>query len=226
MYETLATFSEYVRDLGLERGEGVLLRYLADAYRTLEQTVPPAFRTPEVEDIAVHLRAMLRQTDSSLLEEWESLRDPSKAAAPARREEKAARATIRPLREDPRALAGRVRMELHRLVKLLAARRYDDALASLHDPDKAWTAARLTAELTPYWAEHASIVVTPESRRPHLTTIVPDGPDAWRIAQRLLDPAGNDDWVIEGRVDLARHPSGERAGQDDQPLIEITRLGI
>jgi hypothetical protein len=225
MYETLATFSEYVRDLGLERGEGVLLRYLADAYRTLEQTVPPAFRTPEVDDIAVHLRAMLRQTDSSLLEEWESLREPGKVAAP-RRDAPDARATVRPLRDDPRALAGRVRMELHRLVKLLAARRYDEALAGMHDPDKAWTAARLTAELQPYWDEHASILVTPEARRPHLTTIVPDGEGAWRIAQRLLDPAGNDDWVIEGRVDLARHPSGERAGQDDQPLIEITRVGI
>src|SRR5207244_2029065 len=97
MYETLATFSEYVRDLGLERGEGVLLRYLADAYRTLEQTVPPAFRTPEVDDIAVHLRAMLRQTDSSLLEEWESLREPGKAAPP-RRDAPDARATVRPLR--------------------------------------------------------------------------------------------------------------------------------
>ena len=79
MYETLATFSEYVRDLGLERSEGVLLRYLAEAYRTIEQTVPPAFRTPEVDDIASHLRALLRQTDSSLLEEWESLRDGGEA---------------------------------------------------------------------------------------------------------------------------------------------------
>ena len=128
--------------------------------------------------------------------------------------------------DDPRALAGRVRMELHRLVKLLASRRYDDAAAATHDPDKVWTAARLTAELQPYFSEHASILVTPEARRPHLTTIVADGEGVWRIAQRLLDPAGNDDWVIEGRVDLAGHPSGDRAGQDDQPIIEVTRIGI
>ncbi|MEP6655467.1 MAG: DUF3516 domain-containing protein, partial [Myxococcales bacterium] len=151
IYETLATFSEYVRDLGLERSEGVLLRYLADAYRTLEQTVPPLFRTEEVEDIALHLRAMLRQTDSSLLEEWESLRDPSAPPRPRTDDSTDGAAKFRRLADDPRALAGRVRTELHRLVKLLAARRYDEVLAALHDPDGAWTAARLTAEMQGYW---------------------------------------------------------------------------
>ena len=226
MYESLATFSEYVRDLRLERSEGVLLRYLADAYRTLEQTVPPAFRTPEVDDIASHLRAMLRQTDSSLLEEWESLRDPEAQARPAREDPARGRATLQPLREDPAALAGRARMELHRLVKLLAARRYEDAVEALHDPDKLWSAARLAQDLEPYWKDHASILVTPESRRPHLTTIRPDGDGAWWVTQRLLDPAGDDDWAVEGRVDLAGHPAGDRAGLDDAPILQLSRVGI
>jgi hypothetical protein len=119
-----------------------------------------------------------------------------------------------------------VRLELHRLVKLLAAKRYDDAVAAIHDPDKAWTAARFTAELAPYWQEHPSILITPESRRPHLTTLRADGEGVWRIAQRLLDPAGNDDFVIEGHVDLAHHPSGDHAGHDDQPLVVLDRIGI
>ena len=226
MYETLATFSEYVRELGLERSEGVLLRYLADAYRTLEQTVPPAFRTPEVDDIAAHLRAMLRQTDSSLLEEWESLRDPDGRRVPERDDPSTARSALRPLRQDPAALVGRARMELHRLVKLLAAKRYEDAVAGLHDPDKAWTAARLGAELEPYWKDHASILATPEARRPHLTTIRPDGDGAWRVSQRLLDPAGDDDWAVEGRIDLANHPLGDRAGLDETPILQLARIGI
>jgi len=226
MYETLATFSEYVRDLGLERSEGVLLRYLADAYRTLEQTVPPAFRTEEVDDIAAHLRAMLRQTDSSLLEEWESLRDPDARRMPTRDDPSTTRAALRPLRQDPAALAGRARMELHRLVKLLAAKRYEDAVAAVHDPDKTWTAARLAAELEPYWKDHASILTTPEARRPHLTTIRADGEGAWRVSQRLLDPAGDDDWAVEGRIDLANHPLRDRAGLDETPILELTRVGI
>lgn len=227
MYETLATFSEYVRDLGLERSEGVLLRYLAEAYRTIEQTVPPAFRTPEVDDIASHLRALLRQTDSSLLEEWESLREGGEAGSVPRPPSAAERTRLRPLREDPRALAGRVRLELHRLVKALAAKRYDDAAAAVHDAEGVWTAARFTAELKPYWEEHASLLATPEARRPHLTGLhLDEGNGVWRISQRLLDPAGNDDWVIEGHVDLAHHPSGEQVGQDDQPIISLDRIGV
>jgi hypothetical protein len=226
IYETLATFSEYVRDLGLERSEGVLLRYLADAYRTLEQTVPPIFRTEEVEDIALHLRAMLRQTDSSLLEEWESLRDPSAPPRLRADESTDGAAKFRRLADDPRALAGRVRTELHRLVKLLAARRTDEVLAALHDPDGAWTAARLTTEMQAYWDQHGSILTTPESRRPHLTTMRTDGDGALRVAQRLLDPAGDDDWAVEVRVDLASHPSGERAGLDERPIIELVRIGV
>ncbi len=224
IYETLATFSEYVRDLGLERSEGVLLRYLADAYRTLEQTVPPIFRSEEVDDIGLHLRAMLRQTDSSLLEEWERLRDPARSPLAVGPEESGP--VFRRLADDPRALAGRVRTELHRLVKLLAARRYDDATAQFHDPDAAWTAARLMTEMQAYWDTHASIITTPESRRPHLTTMRPDGDGILRVAQRLLDPNGDDDWVVEARVDLASHPSGDSAGLDDRPIIELLRIGV
>src|SRR5262249_34905988 len=143
MYETLATFGEYVRELGLERSEGVLLRYLADVYRTLEQTVPPAFRDDEVDGIALHLRAMLRETDSSVLDEWERMRRPERAAvrrAAAASDPDAGR--LRPLRDDAKALLGHVRGELHRLVKLLAGRRYEEAAAAVRDPDGAWTAAR------------------------------------------------------------------------------------
>ena len=226
LYETLATFSEYVRDLGLERSEGVLLRYLADAYRTLEQTVPPAFRTEEVEDIASHLRALLRETDSSLLEEWESLREPGGHRPPSTVQGPDVRVTLRPLRDDPRALAGRVRAELHRLVRHLAARRYEDVVTSLYDPEGTWTPARVASEMESYWSEHASIVITPEARRPQLTSMRPDADGALRVTQRLLDPAGNDDWAIEGRVDLAHHPSGERAGLDDRPIFELVRIGI
>jgi hypothetical protein len=111
------------------------------------------------------------------------------------------------------------------LVKRLAARRYEDVIASVHDPDSAWTATRVAAEMQPYFDGHASIVTTPESRRPHLTTMRPDGDGALRVAQRFLDPKGDDDWVLEGRVDLARHPSGERAGLDDRPIVELIRIG-
>ncbi len=134
MYETLATFSEYVRELGLERSEGVLLRYLADAYRTLEQTVPPAFRTergrryrgPPARDAAADRLELARGVG-------ETCAIRTRAVCRCATIPSTSRAALRPLSQDPAALAGRARMELHRLVKLLSTKRYEDAAAALHD---------------------------------------------------------------------------------------------
>ncbi len=85
MYEGFTAFNDYVRALGLERSEGVLLRYLSQVFKTLEQTVPAAARTDEVLDVMAHLRSLLRDVDSSLIEEWEALSDPSAGRRSARR---------------------------------------------------------------------------------------------------------------------------------------------
>src|SRR5690606_10115330 len=81
MVESFHSFNEYVRLLGLQRSEGVLLRYLSDVYKTLVQNVPESFRTEELEEIALYLRTMLSQVDSSLLEEWEKMQGLSRRAA-------------------------------------------------------------------------------------------------------------------------------------------------
>jgi len=74
MYERFMDYGEYVREYELGRAEGTVLRYLGDAYKTLVQTVPAPAKTPEVEEIEVFLRAMIRAVDSSLLDEWERMR--------------------------------------------------------------------------------------------------------------------------------------------------------
>jgi hypothetical protein len=81
--ERSMTFPEYVAFYGLARAEGVVLRYLADAYKALRQTVPEAARTEPLADLIAWLGELVRQVDSSLLEEWERLRnpDPEKAIA-------------------------------------------------------------------------------------------------------------------------------------------------
>jgi hypothetical protein len=45
MYEDFCSFNHYVADLGLSRSEGVLLRYLSNAYKVLVQSVPESLRT-------------------------------------------------------------------------------------------------------------------------------------------------------------------------------------
>jgi hypothetical protein len=234
MYETFATFAEYVRDYGLQRSEGVLLRYLADVYKTLSQAVPAAARTDEVLDIIGHFRLLLKEVDSSLIDEWESLKDPA-----GRRvivvHPSAVADRPRDLADDPKALAVRVRAELHVLLKTLSTRDYAHALTRLRpDPQgdgEPWTEERLTLALAPYWAEHASMVTTPAARRPSNTVIQPLGPRRWRAQQRIIDPAGDEDWAIDCVVDLTGADAGDGAAGPDGaaengPLLALSRIGV
>ena len=212
--ETGSTFDEYVREYGLQRSEGVLLRYLSQAYKTLEQTVPVAARTDEVLDILAGLRVLLREVDSSLIDEWESLKDPrvrARAAIPAR---------VVELADDPRALAARVRAELHRLVRALAARDYETAARLVVEGAEPWTAERFTQAMAPYWAAHPVLLATPAARRPSLTRIDELGARRFRAQQTLLDAEGDEDWSLDCIVDLGEDkPEGA-------PLLDLQRIGV
>ena len=218
MYETCAAFNEYVRDLGIERSEGVLLRYLSQIWKTLEQTVPLAARTDELLDVLAYLGTLLRDVDSSLLDEWAALADPTRR--PARPERDAAAVSVDPAAERRAALAV-VRAELHKLVAALA-RRDHAAAARLVRAGEAepWTPERLAAAMAPFWAEHQTLLVTPEARRPHRTRLDEIGPRRFRAQQTLVDGEGDEDWSIDARVDLDR-PRG-----DGEPLLELVRLGV
>ena len=86
MYERALTFAEYVAFYGLSRSEGLVLRYLADAYKALRQTVPDEAKTEDLTDLIEWLGEIVRQVDSSLIDEWERLRNPLDAAEPSRDE--------------------------------------------------------------------------------------------------------------------------------------------
>ena len=73
MVENAMTFSDLISRYDLGRSEGVVLRYLTDAYRALRQVVPEEHRTPEVTELIDWLGALVRAVDSSLLDEWEAL---------------------------------------------------------------------------------------------------------------------------------------------------------
>ncbi|RYD25733.1 MAG: DUF3516 domain-containing protein, partial [Verrucomicrobiaceae bacterium] len=77
MYEDYESFAGYVHRYELHRQEGVLLRHISSVYKVLAQTVPPAFKNEAVTEMQDWLGGLLRGTDSSLMEEWERLRDPN-----------------------------------------------------------------------------------------------------------------------------------------------------
>jgi superfamily II RNA helicase len=217
--ERFCSFHDYVRDMGLQRFEGVLLRYLSDAYRALSKSVPVRFRSEAVEELVASLGAVVRTVDSSLLEEWEEMRAPTSLAdaLPVALEPKKPRDPA----ADPRAFAARIRAELHRLLGALARRDFDEARAALRDGE-AWTPERLSAEIAPYFAEHEKIIVTPLARSPRNTTQSLVAPRIWEAQQMLVDPAGDEDFAIHARVDLSEPLL---PGQENAPLIELVRIG-
>ncbi|MQA08447.1 MAG: DUF3516 domain-containing protein [Pseudonocardiaceae bacterium] len=198
MYERAMNFVEYVGYYRVARSEGLLLRYLADVYDALRHTVPDDAKTPELWDLIEWLGELVRQVDSSLLDEWEALRHPDTAAVPgpSRQPETAPP----PVTRNERAFRVLVRNELFRRVEL-AARREHQALAEL-DADSGWDAGAWAEALDAYFAEHEFIGTGPDARGPALLMIEPDA-GVWRVRQIFQDPEGDHDWGISAEVDLA-----------------------
>ena len=197
MAERGATFADYVAAYQLQRTEGVLLRYLTDAYRTLRQVVPAERRTEDLDETIEWLGDVIRRTDSSLLEEWERLASGDDAP------------TVRPTDDDappamsPRARRALVRQALFRRVELAAREAYD-ALAALGDTDTdgtAWTAERWADALDPYYDDHPEILTGPAARGPDLFQVTEE-PTRWLVHQTLDDPDSHHDWRLAAVVDL------------------------
>ena len=198
MYERAMTFTEYVSFYGLARSEGLVLRYLADAYKALRQTVPDEAKTEELVDITEWLGELVRQVDSSLLDEWERLRDPSAAAAVEARRADGDRPPA--VTTNERAFRVLVRNALFRRVELAALRRYDE-LGAL-DADDGWDADAWADAIEAYFVEYDELDSGPDARGPGLLAI-DVRPDRWVVRQTFHDPAGDGDWGISADVDLA-----------------------
>jgi hypothetical protein len=212
MFERALSFAEFIQVYQLARSEGLVLRYLSDAYRAIRQTVPTEAQTPELLDIIAWLGELVRQVDSSLVDEWESLInpvvDPDAPVVPP---------APPSVLTNRRAFLVLVRNELFRRVRL-AALQSDDDLAEL-DPDVDWSAA-----LDAYFDEHDEILTGGPARSPRLVAV--DETDAatsrlWRVEQTIDDPAGDHDWRIRGEVDLA---ASEEAGAAVVRITEVVRL--
>ncbi|WP_426622246.1 DEAD/DEAH box helicase [Microbacterium sp. As-52] len=218
MYERAMSFGEYVAYYKIARSEGVVLRYLSDAYRAASQTIPEELKDEDLRDLIEWLGELVRQVDSSLLDEWEELiagvdnghfdphapDEPIVPPAPKR------------LTSNIRAFRILVRNELFRRVQL-AAREDVDALAEL-DPGfgaDAWSDA-----LDGYFADHDEILTGADARSSKLL-ILTEGPAAWTARQIFDDPAGDHDWGITATIDLA---ASDEAGQAVVTVTGVDRL--
>jgi superfamily II RNA helicase len=221
MLESFSSFADYVKKYGLERSEGVLLRYLSQLYRTLDQNVPVRVKNETVWDALSFFRTLIELTDTSLLEEWESLLHPELLVRAKPERERAVEALwVRELIDSRRALAARARSEMHLLVHALSRRDYEEAATLVAvRPDSTWDAGRLEEAMAPFHAEHAALLDTPEARRHEWTRLDPAGERQWEVRQTLLDAEGDQDWGIRARIDL------RRVTTVDLPLLELVWIG-
>jgi hypothetical protein len=209
------TFAEYVAFYGLARSEGLVLRYLSDAYKALRQTVPESARTDELSDIVEWLGELVRQTDSSLLDEWEALVDPDRPETVETAHTAMVAAETRPITRNTRAFGVLVRNAMFRRVELLARRAYDE-LGEL-DAAGGMDAAVWREAAAEYYDEHAHLDIGPDARGPAMF-LVEKQPDRWLVQQILGDPEGNHDWRIFGEADLA---ASDQAGE---LVLQVTGL--
>ena len=196
MYERAMTFIEYVGFYGLARSEGLVLRYLADAYKALRQTVPEEARTEELTDLIEWLGELVRQVDSSLIDEWERLRDPTRWKPGGRAPSRTGR------RRSPATCARSGCWSATRCSagwswpRCAAGTSWATSTASLVGRS-AWADA-----LEPYFDEYDEIGTGPDARGPALL-MIDAGRERWTVRQIFDDPAGDHDWGITAEVDLA-----------------------
>ena len=204
MYERAMTFTDYIGHYELARSEGLVLRYLASAYKALTQTVPEDAKTEELRDLIEWLGELVRQVDSSLLDEWEQLTNPAEELP----EDAPVETKPKPVTANQRAFRVLVRNELFRRVELAALRRYRE-LGEL-DGEDGWDAEAWEEAMSAYHAEHETLGTGPDARGPHLL-LIEEREDSWEVRQVFDDPEGNHDWGISARVDLAASDAEGRA---------------
>jgi hypothetical protein len=210
MWERAMTFVEYVSFYGLVRSEGLLLRYLSDAYRTLRASVPDGTRTEALDDITEWLGALVRQVDSSLLDEWEQL------AAGGAPESVAEVAVPVSLTENVRAFTVLVRNAMFRRVELAALGRYGE-LGEL-DAAAGWTADRWREAIEGYFAEYDRLPTDGDARNPAMLHVERTA-GQWLVRQVFDDPEGDHDWGISASVDLT---ASDEAGE---PVVAVSAVG-
>lgn len=238
MVEKAMTFAETVSVYGLERTEGVVLRYLADAYRAVRQVVPDEHRTEEVQEIIEWLGELVRGVDSSLLDEWERLANPvdddADLVTDGELADAGAEAPVRPVTGNPRAFRRLVRNAMFRRVELAARESYP-ALAALGG---GWDADAWADALDPLFEEQGddAIGIGPEARSAALLTILEPGtelpggaggesgrvePGTWWVRQVLDDADSHRDWAVTAQVDLA---ASDEAGEVVLTILDVGQI--
>lgn len=200
MFERAMTFGEYVQDYGLKRSEGVLLRYLSDVYKGLVQNVPEARITPALDDITTWLGAVVRDVDSSLIDEWERLLHPDDTtdASPSRRPPVPGGGE-RSIVDDERAFGVMVRNKMFDWVQRLARRGgYDELVRDTADRQRWQSGEDVVTAMEPFRDEFGDALVDADARS---GALFHHDRATGRVTQILRDCDESNEWRIVATVD-------------------------
>lgn len=199
LFELGLTFNEYVNEYGLRRSEGVLLRYLMDAYKTLGQTVPEDAKTDAVLDLEEWLGGTVRGVDASLLDEWERMKDPE---AYARRATEPVVDEVEDVTRNVRGFTVLVRNALWRVVQAISRRHWARVAELVRAPEgSTWDAVAIEAMVAPFFEEHERVRTDPDARSPKHVQVQTEGA-VWKVVQTLLDPESHGDFQLAFDVPL------------------------
>jgi superfamily II RNA helicase len=212
MYERAMTFADFTGFYQLAPREGLVLRYLSDAYRAARQTIPDDAKTEELLDVIEWLGELVRQVDSSLLDEWESMINPS--------DDPTAPVVPPPppsVLSNPRAFRVLVRNEMFRRVQLAALEDWE-ALGEL-DGASGFDADAWADAMDVYFDEHDTLGTGGDARGPAMI-MVTEGSQQWTVRQIFDDPAGDHDWGISATIDLAE------SAEQGLAVVRVTSVGM
>jgi superfamily II RNA helicase len=216
MVENLHSFSGYIKEYGLSRSEGLLLRYLSEVYKTLNQTIPELARTLELDDIILHLGTLIRGVDSSLLDEWERLRDPQ--YQPATRADEAVEAAPYDITTDARRFTALIRNLMFGILRAIEYGDYE-TISDLAEPGELELAVpELQRRIKPFYTGNEHIQLDATARNPTNLT-VSFGDEFWTVSQAILANDEVTEYSVRGRIDLARSRAERR------PILLLDHLG-
>jgi superfamily II RNA helicase len=213
MFENFLSFHDYIKDYGLERVEGLLLRYLSETYKVLLQTVPDSARTDEVDQIIDYLGGMLRDVDSSLVEEWEKLRDPTWMKPVSDKDDRLEIEEANRKLKKAQLIA--IRNEVFRVLRLLSRGSYEEAAALVGARTE-----EFEVPMEQFFTDHEAVLLTASARALKYSQILEVEEGVFSVDQTIVDPEEMNDWRISFEARVGTTP-GERVVLGFKGLMEI-----
>jgi hypothetical protein len=177
----------------------------------------------------IYLRQMIRQVDSSLIDEWERMRNPNREG-----ERPARTASAEPLKElrppgaeeadrditrDKKSFTAAIRNRIFTFLRACVNQDYELALETLSDRT-ASDVHSLAKTVDAYFEAHSQLRLDPEARNVRHTYIKEsDDKQTWRIDQMLIDREEENDWVAQFEIDIPR------SRETEEPWLRFLRIG-